>query len=54
VDAEIERLARMTRQTTQAVSDYLERTNGWDDVFDRLRSDKTLDWIIGKSKLSEN
>lgn len=53
LNAEVERLARLTRQTPQAVADYLERSRGWDEIYDRLRNDKTLDWIIGKAKITE-
>lgn len=53
VEAEIERLARLSRQTPQTIVDYLNRTHGWDEVYDRLRFDKTLDWIIAHAQVAE-
>jgi trigger factor len=53
VEAEVERLARLSRQTPQTIVDYLNRTHGWDEVYDRLRFDKTLDWLIAHAQVAE-
>ncbi|NTV53570.1 MAG: trigger factor [Candidatus Firestonebacteria bacterium] len=53
VNAEVERLARISRQPVGTLKDYLKQSDRWEDLRDRLRDDKTLDWLIGKAKIQE-
>jgi trigger factor len=53
VTAEVERLARISRQPVGALKDYLKQADRWEDLRDRLRDDKTLDWLIAHAKVQE-
>jgi trigger factor len=53
VNAEVERLARISRQPVGALKDYLKQADRWEDLRDRLRDDKTLDWLIENAKIQE-
>jgi trigger factor len=53
INAEVERLARMSRQPVQNLKDYLKQSDRWEDLRDRLRDDKTLDWVIQNAKVQE-
>lgn len=53
VNAEVDRLANSARQRPEVIRDYLNRNKGWDDLRDRLRDEKTLDFIIANAKISE-
>jgi len=48
-----ERLARISRQPVGALKDYLKQADRWEDLRDRLRDDKTLDWLIENAKIQE-
>jgi trigger factor len=53
MNAEVERLARMSRQPVQGLKDYLKQSDRWEDLRDRLRDDKTQNWIIENAKVQE-
>ncbi len=54
IEGEVVRLARASRQSLEAVRSYLDRSDHWDDLRDRLRDDKTLERIIQQAKISSS
>ncbi|MEW6515990.1 MAG: trigger factor [candidate division FCPU426 bacterium] len=53
INLEVERLARGARQSADVIRAYLTRNQGWEDLRDRLRDEKTLDVIIANAKINE-
>jgi trigger factor len=49
VDREIESLAKQTKQTAEAVRERLTRDGGLDRIRNRIRSEKTLDFLYHQS-----
>ncbi|MBN1596293.1 trigger factor [candidate division FCPU426 bacterium] len=53
VEKEIGRLARSTRQNPEVIRHWLTANKGWEDLHDRLRDEKTQDFIISQARISE-
>ncbi len=53
LNAEVDRLARSAQQRPEVIRNYLDKNQGWDDLRDRLRDEKTLNFIITNAKINE-
>jgi len=54
MDAEIERLAQSTRQSPETIRNWIVKNNSWEDIRDRLRDEKTQDFIVAHAKITED
>jgi trigger factor len=54
VNEEVTRLAQASRQRPEVVRNYLNKTDNWDELRDRVKGNKTVDFIIAQAKISES
>jgi len=53
LNAEVIQLAQSSRQRPEVVRNYLDRSDKWDEIRDRVVGNKTLDVILASAKISE-
>ncbi len=53
MEAEVGRMARASRQSVEAVKDYLTQKQHWTEIQERLGNNKTLEFIISKAVIKE-
>ncbi|MCK5218763.1 trigger factor [bacterium] len=53
MEAEVGRMARASRQSVAAVKEYLVKKQHWNEIQERLRDNKVLDFIISNAVIKE-